>query len=64
VVARQLGKCKLDLVGVQEVRWEKGDSKRAEDYIFFYGEENEDVRDRFFVPKRIIISAVRREQFV
>jgi hypothetical protein len=23
-VARELGKCKLDLVGVQEVRWEKG----------------------------------------
>jgi exonuclease III len=23
-VARDLGKCKLDLVGVQEVRWEKG----------------------------------------
>jgi hypothetical protein len=33
-VARELGKCKLDLVGVQEVRWEKGGTERAEDCIF------------------------------
>jgi hypothetical protein len=26
---------KLDLVGVQEVRWDKGDIVRAVDYIFF-----------------------------
>jgi len=25
---------KLDLVGVQEVRWDKGDTVRAEDYNF------------------------------
>jgi exonuclease III len=30
-VARE---CKLDLVCVQEVRWEKGDTKRAEDDTF------------------------------
>jgi exonuclease III len=30
-VARELGKYKLDLVGVQEVRWDKGGSERAED---------------------------------
>jgi hypothetical protein len=35
-VARELGKYKLDLVGVQEVRWEKGGTERAEDYIFLY----------------------------
>jgi hypothetical protein len=45
-------------VGVQEVRWEKGGTERAEDYTFFYA-----VRDRFFVHKRII-SAVRRVEFV
>jgi len=33
--ARELAKYKLDLVGVQEVRWDKGDTVRAEDYIFF-----------------------------
>jgi hypothetical protein len=27
---RELGKCKLDLVGVQEVRREKGGTERAE----------------------------------
>jgi hypothetical protein len=41
-VARELGKYKLDLVGVQEVRWEKGATERAEGYIFFYGEGNGD----------------------
>jgi exonuclease III len=33
--ARELGRCKLDLVGVQEVRWDKGGMVRAGDYIFF-----------------------------
>jgi hypothetical protein len=41
-VARELGKYKLDLVGVQEVRWDKGGTKRAEEYTFFYGVGNED----------------------
>jgi exonuclease III len=34
-VARELGKYKLDLVGVQEVRWEKGGTERVEYYTFF-----------------------------
>jgi exonuclease III len=41
-VARELGKYKLDLVGVQEVRWEKGGTERAEDYTFFCGAGKED----------------------
>jgi hypothetical protein len=41
-VERELGKYKLDLVGVQEVRWDKGGSERAEDYTLFYGAGNED----------------------
>jgi exonuclease III len=41
-VARELGKYKLDLVGVQEVRWDKGGTDRAEDYTFFDGAGNED----------------------
>jgi exonuclease III len=32
-VARELGKYKLDLVCVQEVRWEKEGTERAEDYV-------------------------------
>jgi exonuclease III len=64
-VARELGKYKLDLVGVQEVRWEKGGTERAEDYTFFYGQGNGDHRlgARFFVHKGNI-SEVRRVKFI
>jgi hypothetical protein len=34
--ARELARYKLDLVGVQEVRWEKGGMVGAGDYNFFY----------------------------
>ena len=37
----QLARYKLDLLGVQEVRWDKGGTVRAGDYIFFYGKGNE-----------------------
>jgi hypothetical protein len=32
---RELGRYKLDLVGVQEVRWDKEGTARAGDYTFF-----------------------------
>jgi hypothetical protein len=35
--SRQLVKYKLDLVFVQEVKWDKGGTVRPGDYIFFYG---------------------------
>jgi len=38
--ARKLAKCKLDVVGEQEVRWDKGDTERAGVYIFFMEKEN------------------------
>jgi hypothetical protein len=38
MVARELGKYKLGLVGVQDIRWGKGGTEGAEDYAFFYGE--------------------------
>jgi exonuclease III len=38
---RELARHKLDLVGVQEVRWDKGDTERAGDYNFFYGKGND-----------------------
>jgi exonuclease III len=64
-VARELGKYRLDLVGVQEVRWEKGGTERAEDYTFFYGQMNGNHKlgTGFFVQKRIG-SAVRRMEFI
>jgi exonuclease III len=40
-VARELARYKLDLVGVQEVWWDKGGTVRAGDYTFFYGKGNE-----------------------
>jgi len=39
--ARELARYKLDLVGVQEVSWNKGGTLRAVDYNFFRGKENE-----------------------
>jgi hypothetical protein len=40
-VSREVARYKLDLVGVQEVRWEAGDTEPAGEYTFFYGKENE-----------------------
>jgi exonuclease III len=55
-VAKELGKYKLDSVGVQEVRWEKGGTERAEDYTFFYGQGNGDhqLGTGFFVHENLI----------
>jgi hypothetical protein len=52
MAARELGKYKLDLVGVQ-VSWDKGGTEQAEeDYTFFYGAQNEDhLGTGFFVHK-------------
>jgi hypothetical protein len=40
-VAEEISKYKLDLVGVQEVRWDGGGTEPAGEYTFFYGEGNE-----------------------
>jgi hypothetical protein len=40
-VARELARYKLDLVCVQEVRWDKGGTVRAGDYTVFYGKGND-----------------------
>ena len=39
--ARELVRYKLDLVGMQEIRWDKGGAVREGDYNFFYGKGNE-----------------------
>ena len=39
--ARELRRYKLDVVGVQEVRWDKGDTVREGDIDFFYGKGND-----------------------
>jgi len=35
IAARELARYKLGLVGVRRVRWDKGDTVTAEDYISF-----------------------------
>ena len=39
-VARELARYRLDLVCVQEVRWDKVGTVEEEDYTFFYGKGN------------------------
>jgi hypothetical protein len=41
VCSGQWQKKSLDLVGVQEVRWDGGGTEPAVEYTFFYGKENE-----------------------
>jgi hypothetical protein len=36
-VAEEVSKYKLDLVGVQEGRWDRGGTTPAGQYTFFYG---------------------------
>jgi exonuclease III len=64
-VSGELTEYKLHLVGVQEVRWDKGGTEPAGDYTFFYANGNADYHlgTGFFIHKRII-SAVKRVEFV
>jgi len=55
---------KLDVVGVQEVRWDKEGTERTEDYDIFYGKgnENHQLRTGLFVQRRRV-SALKRVEF-
>jgi len=61
----ELAKYNLDLVAVQEVRWNEGGSQTADNYTVFYGNGNAYpyLGAGFFIHKGII-SAVRRVEFI
>ena len=56
--ARELARYKLDLVGVQEVRWDKGGTVRAGDYNFSMEKEMKIISwvQVFCTPKNSISS--------
>jgi len=59
VAARELARYKLDVVGVQEVRWDKGDTVISGDYNFFFGKEKKKIinwEQDFCTPQNSISS--------
>jgi hypothetical protein len=58
-IARELARYKLVLVGVQEVRWDNGDTVREGDYIFFprKRKRKSSIRNRNFCSPQNSISS-------
>jgi len=56
--ARELARYKLDLEGVQEIRWDRGGTVRAGDYNFFNGKETKIINwdQDFCTPQNCIRS--------
>jgi hypothetical protein len=64
-VSKELSKCKLNLVGVHEIRWEGGGTEPAGEYTFFFMERGKKIMNwvQVFVHK-VIISAVESDDYV
>jgi hypothetical protein len=58
-VAEKISKYKLELVGVQEVRWDGNGTERTDEYTFPYGKgnENHEIGTGFFRTKKNHISS-------
>jgi hypothetical protein len=51
-VLKEISKYKLDLVGVQEIKLDRGGTKPANEYKFFHGQGNENNELRTFLYVR------------
>jgi hypothetical protein len=64
-VTRELSRYRLDLVGLQEVKWEGSGTVPAGEYTVFYGKGNENNElGTGFIVHKIILSAVERVEIV
>jgi exonuclease III len=60
IVSRELPRYRLDIVGVQEVRWEDSDTEPAGEYKFVYGKGMRNMKwVEAFLYIKTIISAVK-----
>ena len=65
LVTSEMDRCRMDLVGVQEVRWEGSSTFESGNYTLFYGEgnANHQLGTRFLVHRRIR-SVIKMVEFI
>jgi hypothetical protein len=54
----------LDLMAVKGVKWDKGGIEPADDYTFFYGNENTNHLGTDFFMRNVIMSVLKRTEFI
>jgi adenine-specific DNA methylase len=43
-VAKEISKCNLKLIGIQEIRWDRGGTETADEYTIFNGKGNKNTK--------------------